>query len=271
MKLTRHRTANGPRWALDGSFLEPSFTLSSLLAAPAAEVAARLDASRGSHPAEGPLLAPVEDEQEVWAAGVTYLRSREAREGESAARDVYTRVYAAERPDLFFKAVGRRVVGPGARVRCRADSSNDVPEPELTLLVNAHGDVLGYTAGNDMTSRAIEGANPLYLPQAKMFRGSCAVGPALCLQDEEALTRLPITMDITRGSRTVFSGATNTRYISRPLASLVDFLFREMDFPAGVLLMTGTGIVPPEDFTLQPGDDIHSAVGDLVLQNPVDG
>src|SRR5688572_28853431 len=179
MLLTRHSTRTGPRWAADGSWLPAGFSLSQWLALPAHAALAELERLALEGHAEGPLLAPLEPEHEVWASGVTYLRSRQAREAESSVADVYERVYAAERPELFFKSLGFRVRGMGQPIRVRADSRWNVPEPELTLLLNAHGEILGYTAGNDVSSRDIEGENPLYLPQAKVFNGSCALGPGL--------------------------------------------------------------------------------------------
>jgi 2-dehydro-3-deoxy-D-arabinonate dehydratase len=185
--LTRHQSQSGPRWALDGQYLPLSFTLSGLLASSAASMAQLLREAALEAQADGPLLAPVEPEQEVWASGVTYLRSRDAREAESSTRDVYARVYDAERPELFFKAIGRRVVGPGDTVCIRHDSSWDVPEPEIVLVVNHALEIVGYCAGNDMSSRSIEGENPLYLPQAKTYDRSCALGPGIRLAPAQEL------------------------------------------------------------------------------------
>lgn len=271
MDLTRHHTPQGPRWALDGRALPAGFTLAGLLALPRSHLLALLQELRPAlqEPVDGPLLAPVEPEQEVWGSGVTYLRSRDARRAESAVADVYERVYLAERPELFFKALGWRVVGHGQPVRVRGDATWNVPEPELTLVVNAYGEIVGYTAGNDMSSRDIEGENPLYLPQAKIYNGSCAVGPALRLLPEGAPPELTIRMEILRGTALAFHGAIETGQMKRGLPELVQYLFRELDFPHGVLLMTGTGIVPPDEFSLEPGDRVRIAVGDLVLENPV--
>ena len=180
MYLTRHEAPGGPRWALDGHFLPPSFSLELLLQLPKAAVADFLRALPKGAPAAGSeLLAPVEPTQEVWAAGVTYLRSRDAREEESAVKDVYTRVYEAKRPELFFKANGWRVAGHGMPIRVRDDSKWNVPEPELALVINSAGEIVGHTVCNDVSSRDIEGDNPLYLPQAKVYNGSCAVGPGI--------------------------------------------------------------------------------------------
>ncbi len=271
MDLTRHHTPQGPRWALDGRALPAGLTLAGLLALPRSHLLALLQEldSGLQDLAEGPLLAPVEPDQEVWGSGVTYLRSRDARRAESAVADVYERVYLAERPELFFKAPGWRVVGHGQPVRVRRDATWNVPEPELTLVVNAYGEIVGYTVGNDMSSRDIEGENPLYLPQAKIYNGSCAVGPALRLLPEGVPRGLTIRMEIFRGPERVFHGTIETGQMKRALPELVQYLFRELDFPHGVLLMTGTGIVPPDEFSLKPGDRVRIAVGDLVLENPV--
>ena len=207
-------------------------------------------------------LAPVQN-QEVWAAGVTYLRSREARIEESKSAgggDFYDRVYEAERPELFFKSAGRRVVGPGGDVRIRRDSKWNVPEPELGLLIAASGRITGYTIGNDMSSRDIEGANPLYLPQAKVYDGCCAIGPCILLSDSPLPPTTQINIRVCRGRDEVFSGATEISRIKRPLASLAEFLYREMSFPHGCFLLTGTGIVPDDSFTLQRGDQISITI-----------
>lgn len=216
------------------------------------------------------LLAPIES-QEVWASGVTYERSRDARMEESTQRDIYDRVYDAERPELFFKATASRVVGPGARIAVRADSTWDVPEPELTLVLNSGLEVVGYTIGNDVSSRSIEGENPLYLPQAKVYAACCALGPAIVpaweVADPLALT---IRLEIDRSGRTVFAGETSTSRIHRPLDELVHYLGRDNLFPNGVFLLTGTGIVPGEEFTLDGGDVVRIAIDGLgTLENPV--
>jgi 2-dehydro-3-deoxy-D-arabinonate dehydratase len=248
--------------------MEP-FDLCRLLGIRKAEIAVYLAQSLSSEPAQGSLLAPIEASQEVWAGGVTYLRSREARRAESDMADVYDRVYAAQRPELFYKATGWRVIRPGQPVRIRADSRWNVPEPELTLVINTFGEIIGYTAGNDMSSRSIEGENPLYLPQAKIYNGSCALGPAVQLIDGDNLNDLPVQISIERVGQEVFHGKTNTAKITRKLEDLVTYLFRELSFPQGVFLLTGTGIVPPEEFTLAPGDCVSIKVGNLTLVNPV--
>ena len=269
MILTHHQTPTGPRWALDGEFLPPSFDLSLLLELPASALTAFLHAMPTEGTATGDLLAPIEPAQEVWAAGVTYLRSRDAREAESQTGDIYARVYVAQRPELFHKAVGWRVVAHGDAIHVRPDSAWNVPEPEMTLAINRFGEVVGYCAGNDVSSRSIEGENPLYLPQAKVYNGSCALGPGLQLAEPGAMRNVPIHLEITRDGATVFAGDTNTAQMKRAFEDLAAYLLRELDFPHGVFLMTGTGLVPPDDFTLTPGDVVTVQVGELILQNPV--
>ncbi|MCJ8330925.1 MAG: fumarylacetoacetate hydrolase family protein [Lentisphaeria bacterium] len=207
-------------------------------------------------------LAPI-GTQEVWACGVTYLKSRSARmeEAESAGGgDFYDRVYDADRPEIFFKAPHYRVKGPGEEVRIRADSGWDVPEPEFTLVVNKNAEIIGYTIGNDMSSRSIEGENPLYLPQAKSYDGSCAIGPAIHILAEPASKDIEISIIIARSGNEVFSGSTKLDQMKRELQELVDFLYRELSFPNGAYVMTGTGIVPENDFTLQSGDIISISI-----------
>jgi 2-dehydro-3-deoxy-D-arabinonate dehydratase len=215
------------------------------------------------------VLAPI-GAQEVWAAGVTYERSREARVEESTdggGGSFYDRVYDADRPELFLKATPHRVAGPGSAVRIRGDSTWNVPEPELTLAVSSSGAIFGYTIGNDMSSRDIEGENPLYLPQAKIYAGSVALGPRLVVTATLPAPDTTIAMEIVRGGAVVFAGATEVARIRRPLSSLVDWLFREDEFPSGCYLLTGTGVVPPDDFTLEVGDEVRitiDPVGTLV-------
>ena len=219
-------------------------------------------APRVEAPAEAELLAPIES-QEVWAAGVTYFRSRTARMEESKAAgggDFYDRVYSADRPELFFKATPNRVVGPGAAVKVRSDSRWSIPEPELTLLVSPSGRILGYTAGNDMSARDIEGENPLYLPQAKVYERSCALGPCICLIDGAPARHTRIKLEILRGGAMSFEGETTLEAMKRAPAELVGYLFRENIFPNGCFLLTGTGIVPPDDFTLAAGDRIRITI-----------
>ncbi len=229
------------------------------------------EALNQARPAMAPshLLAPLQS-QEVWAAGVTYFRSRDARMAESkdaGGGSFYDRVYVADRPELFFKGTPHRVAAPGSPVRIRADSKWNVPEPELTLAVNAAGKIFGFTAGNDMSSRDIEGENPLYLPQAKVYDRSTALGPCLVVTDTLPGATATIAIEIRRAGEKVFSGETTVGQIKRPLPSLVDWLFRENAFPHGCYLMTGTGIVPPDSFTLRSGDEIRitiEPVGTLV-------
>lgn len=218
------------------------------------------------------ILTPVVS-QEVWAAGVTYFRSRKARMDESkdaGGDSFYDRVYSAERPELFFKATGRRVVGPGDAVRVRSDAKWSVPEPELTLLINPAGVIVGYTVGNDMSSRDIEGENPLYLPQAKVYDGSCALGPCVLLSAEPLPKATAIHMEITRRRDRVFAGDTTLTELKRDPKELARFLFRDSSFPQGVFLMTGTGIVPGNDFTLEKGDVIRIRIDGIgTLENYV--
>jgi len=278
MYLTRHETPGGSRWALDGGFLPPSFTLDVVLQLPKAALIGFLRSlPKGASTNGAPLLAPVEPTSEVWAAGVTYLRSRDAREEESAVKDVYTRVYEAKRPELFFKANGWRVAGHDMPIRVREDSAWNVPEPELALVINSAGEIVGHTICNDVSSRDIEGDNPLYLPQAKVYNGSCAVGPGIHIGDTERLKDLTIALEITRGGRTAFTGETRTSQIKRSLDELADYLTMELDFPKGAFLSTGTGIVPGQDFSLTHGDVVAITIGGaddittMTLENEVAG
>jgi 2-dehydro-3-deoxy-D-arabinonate dehydratase len=217
------------------------------------------------------LLAPITG-QEVWAAGVTYLRSREARMGESAdGGSFYDKVYSASRPELFFKGTARRVAGPNAPVRIRPDSHWNVPEPELALLISSAGKIMGFTIGNDMSSRDIEGENPLYLPQAKVYLGSCALGPAVLPAQLVSDPRtLHIHLAIRRGEAASFEGSTTIAQMKRSFDELISYLFREQEFPNGVILLTGTGVVPPENFTLQSGDRVEITIPEIgTLRNPV--
>jgi 2-dehydro-3-deoxy-D-arabinonate dehydratase len=267
--LTRHLTAHGARWARGGYLLSEHFHLGLLLETPHAFFEAFLAGVETEEEAVGPLLPPIEPSQEVWAAGVTYLRSREARTAESQVKDVYEKVYDAERPELFFKAIGARVVGHGMKIRVRADSRWNVPEPELCLVLNRELSIVGYSAGNDVSSRDIEGENPLYLPQAKVYDGSCALGPCIRLAVPDQLRDLPIVLEVRRGSRLVFKGETRSSSMKRSLEDLAGYLGRELSFPGGAFLLTGTGIVPPEDFNLSPGDRVSIDVGGLKLENDV--
>ncbi|MDQ3811903.1 MAG: fumarylacetoacetate hydrolase family protein [Chloroflexota bacterium] len=232
-----------------------------------------LEAASGSQDGERVTtpLAPIDGETEVWAAGVTYRRSEEARVEESDTPDIYTRVYSAERPELFFKANARRVAGPDEPVAVRADSTWDVPEPELAVVVNAHAEIVGYTIANDVSSRSIEGDNPLYLPQAKVYARACSLGPGVTpvwqVDDPYALE---IRMRIQRGGQPLWQGSANTSELKRRLDELVAYLFRADDFPAGVIISTGTALVPESPFTLQAGDSVEIEIDGLgTLRNPV--
>jgi 2-dehydro-3-deoxy-D-arabinonate dehydratase len=240
----------GPRTLSDVLHAENPATLAQSLLADSPEAVA----------ADTVKFLPPLDAQEVWAAGVTYVRSKDARERESAPTGgarFYDLVYTAERPELFFKATPRRVVGPGDPVRIRADAHWSVPEPELALVVSPALQVVGYTVGNDMSSRDIEGENPLYLPQAKVYDGSCALGPVVTLAGAlPPRDQVAIRLTITRAGTTVFEGATTLAAMKRSFEELVSWLGRENSFPDGVVLLTGTGVVPPDDFTLAGGDEI---------------
>jgi 2-dehydro-3-deoxy-D-arabinonate dehydratase len=218
------------------------------------------------------LLAPVGN-QEVWAAGVTYYRSRNARMEESkdaGGGSFYDRVYVAERPELFFKSNGPRVVGPGRKVRIRSDANWSVPEPELTLVIDRSGEIVGYTIGNDMSSRDIEGENPLYLPQAKVYDGSCALGPCVLIAEGTLPKSTEIHIEIHRGDETAFSGTTSLAELKRDPSELAGYLYRENSFPHGAYLMTGTGIVPEDDFTLMRDDIIRISIDEIgTLENAV--
>jgi 2-dehydro-3-deoxy-D-arabinonate dehydratase len=217
------------------------------------------------------LLVPL-DEQEVWAAGVTYQRSAAAREGESQQSGIYDRVYGADRPEIFFKAAASRTVGSGEAVYIRSDAHWNVPEPELALLVGPRGTILGYTVGNDVSSRDIEGANPLYLPQAKVYARCCGLGPAILLgRGAPAATALPIHLRIDRQGTEVFRGDTGTASMKRTPEELVRYLMLDNVFPHGAFLLTGTGIVPGDEFTLAPGDEVTITIGGVgTLRNPVE-
>jgi 2-dehydro-3-deoxy-D-arabinonate dehydratase len=230
------------------------------------------DGNRAGEFSAASIQAPI-GSQEVWAAGVTYYRSRDARMAESkdaGGGDFYDRVYSAERPELFFKATASRVAAPGSSVRIRSDASWSVPEPELTLVINHHGKIIGYTIGNDMSSRDIEGENPLYLPQAKVYDRSSALGPCILVSSELLPATTPIRVEIERAGKLEFTGATTLAELKRSPRVLVDYLFRENNFPTGAYLMTGTGIVPPDSFTLAAGDRIRITIDPIgTLENIV--
>jgi len=265
---------------------QPHFaTLTSLLQASARRMIATLlqdvdlpalpsyacaDLDRAPAPDVPHLLPPV-DRQEVWAAGVTYTRSREARVREAVTQDVYERVYEAERPELFFKSTAEKVVGPNDWIGLRGDSHWNVPEPELALVLNPQMQIVGYTVGNDVSSRDIEGQNPLYLPQAKVYRHACALGPAITLAGEGVdAQNLAIRLTIHRGGVPAYQGETSTAHIHRSLVELVGYLARYQDFRCGAMLLTGTGIVPGDDLTLADGDAVSIEIESIgVLRNPV--
>lgn len=275
MRLTR--TAAGAVLERDGETLLLDRTWDELFRTPS--VHAYLPSATGT-PVDRPdaPLAPVSS-QEVWAAGITYYVSRDARMEESVtsdAADVYDRCYDAERPELFFKATPSRVSDPGADVRIRQDSNWNVPEPELTIAITSTGEVLGYTIGNDMSSRDIEGENPLYLPQAKIYDGCASAGPSILVTDARPDPAWSIALVISRSAgvggvrEPVFSDRTTVAQIRRPFEELIEYLHRDNTFGAGCLLMTGTGIVPPSSFTLEPGDEVSITIDEIgTLTNSV--
>jgi 2-dehydro-3-deoxy-D-arabinonate dehydratase len=256
-RLARGEVTSGPT-----ELLPVGTTIDQLLAA------GSLDApADGAVPAGSVVLAPVHN-QEVWAAGVTYESSRAARNEESGGHDFYDKVYDAQRPELFFKAAPGRVRGPNGLIGIRGDSGWDVPEPELALVISAAGKIVGYTIGNDVSSRSIEGENPLYLPQAKVYRGSCALGPCIVgVEEAPPLRDLEISLTISRDREDVFTGYTQLTKLHRSPEELVRWLFRAQDYPAGVVLLTGTSIIPAPEFTLRSGDEVRIAItglGELV-------
>lgn len=261
-----YRTPAGCLLEKDQKFFELPFAWDELINAE--NLSALLDGAprwakpAAQEPSEQTLLAPV-DQQEVWAAGVTYLRSRQARMEESKSAgggDFYDRVYEAARPELFFKATARRVIAPGGAVRIRHDSKWNVPEPELALVINSSGKIVGYTIGNDMSSRDIEGENPLYLPQAKVYDGSCALGPCVLVSEQPLPAQTQIRIEIVRGGRAAFDGTTSLSQMKRSGPELIEYLYRDNSFPAGCVLLTGTGIVPPDSFTLASKDQVRITI-----------
>jgi len=266
-RLAQGSVAEGPQ-----SLLPQQWTVARLLSIDANALAKVLRHSVTEYlPRQFRIRAPVTD-QEIWAAGVTYERSRVARGEESRLPDQYDRVYEAERPEIFFKCAGRRVRACGEPIGIRADSTWDVPEPELALVINSSGDIVAYTIGNDMSSRSIEGENALYLPQAKYYIGSCAIGPCLTPIDEAPpLREMTIALRIIRGRRTVFEDSVSVSRMKRSPEELADWLFRAQEFPEGVVLLTGTGLVPGGDFTLQPKDEVSISITGLgELRNTVE-
>jgi 2-dehydro-3-deoxy-D-arabinonate dehydratase len=274
MQIVRFRAADGTiavgafrNERVVARFKAPHATLPELLRLPLdefREVVQRTVASSNPPERETKLLAPIDGLTEVWAAGVTYQRSEEARMEESGTPDVYSMVYRAERPEIFMKATPRRVVGPDGTVVVRADSTWDVPEPELAIVINAHGDIVGYTIGNDVSSRSIEGENPLYLPQAKLYLGACAIGPGITPAWEVPDPYdLAIWMAVERGGEVIWEGETRTSGLKRRLDELVEYLFREDTFPDGAIISTGTALVPDSPFTLEAGDSVDIAIDRL--------
>jgi 2-dehydro-3-deoxy-D-arabinonate dehydratase len=271
-----HRLARGDIATGPADLLPATVSLDDLLAAtgsaPGAELSSALEgAGDGPVPEGSQVLAPVAG-QEVWASGVTFERSRQARNEEAGPVDIYDKVYDAVRPELFCKATPGRVRGPRAPVGIRCDSGWDVPEPELGLVADAAGRLVALTVGNDMSSRSIEGENPLYLPQAKIFTGSCALGPALVpLTDVPPFDSLVIELTIRRGGEVLFADSVPLSAMKRTPDELLEWLFQAMEFPVGVVLLTGTSIVPPQQFTLRAGDLVDIAVpGVGTLTNPVE-
>jgi 2-dehydro-3-deoxy-D-arabinonate dehydratase len=261
--LILYRTSNGIFVEQDSSYYRvDSLSLDALLSHEdlhgyLSSIIARHEATDQFDP--GKMEAPIEH-QEVWASGVTYYRSRTARIAESqdsGGGDFYDRVYSAERPELFFKALGHKVAGPDSAVYIRKDATWSVPEPELALAINPRGQIIGYTIGNDMSSRDIEGENPLYLPQAKVYDRSCALGPGILIQQQPMPSTTRIQLEILRSGQTAFSGRTTLAEMKRNPQVLVEYLFRDQSFPYGCFLLTGTGIVPPDSFTLQSHDEIR--------------
>jgi len=255
------------RW----SRLPENTSLDSLLALPVDEIRRYLE--RDAAPVEAhrdtEVRAPI-GSQEVWAAGVTYRRSLVARSEEAVIADPYERVYSAARPELFFKATPSRVRGPGEVVNIRSDSTWDVPEPELAVVCNSRMEVVGYTIGNDISSRSIEGENALYLPQAKVFDGCCALGPAIAVAWDYSPSDRRISLEIRRAGSVLFAGETSTSAMRRPVEELVRYLGRDQSFANGCVLLTGTGVVPPSDVTLQDGDIVSIAIDGIgVLTNPI--
>lgn len=263
MKLCKFQNADGKSVVglVDANQVTPltGTTLTQLLESE--NVAASVNAASKGDPVaiDQVTLLPPLDEQEVWAAGVTYKRSQTARMEESeAAASCYDRVYQADRPELFFKATPHRVVGPGQHIRIRSDATWNVPEPEVTLVMNSRTELVGFTVGNDMSSRDIEGENPLYLPQAKTYSQCCGLGPWITLTEAmPAPDKIGIQLRVLRGGETVFNESTSTSQMARSFEHLIGYLRRDNEFPTGVFLLTGTGIVPDSDFTLHIDDEVH--------------
>jgi 2-dehydro-3-deoxy-D-arabinonate dehydratase len=275
LSLVHLSTAEGDRWAVrtDGVDRPLPMGLDELMGLPRDQARAVVEAAAEADPLDGDtvqgLLPPI-GTQEVWAAGVTYERSRDGRVAESTEADVYTRVYEARRPELFFKASGARVVGDGQPVGVRVDSPWNAPEAELGLVVDASGAIFGFVVGNDVSSRSIEGENPLYLPQAKVYAKSCALGPGIVPVWAAPVQPFAIDLRVERAGATAFEGSTSTASLARDLEDLVSWLTAALDFSVGAVLLTGTGIVPDESFDLRPGDVVTITIDGIgTLVNPV--
>jgi len=274
--LILYRTTNGILVEQNGSYYSvPETSINALIAHEELEryLATTIANANPVSPIDPATLLPPIEHQEVWAAGVTYYRSRSARIEESkdaGGGDFYDRVYSADRPELFFKALAHKVAGPYSSVNIRRDATWSVPEPELTLVIDPRGQIIGYTIGNDMSSRDIEGVNPLYLPQAKVYDRSCALGPGLLLQKNPLPSSTRIQLDILRSTHLEFSATTTLAEMKRDPKTLVEYLFRDQSFPHGCFLLTGTGIVPPDAFTLASKDEIRISIDSIgVLVNTV--
>jgi 2-dehydro-3-deoxy-D-arabinonate dehydratase len=265
------RVARGPVQGGPTELLPADVTLSALLSGERDRLDAALDMPAAGVVQPGFEVLPPVDRQEVWAAGVTYVRSRDARKEESQAPDHYDRVYEADRPELFFKSSADRVRGPGDTVCIRADSTWDVPEPELGVVADGAGRVAAYVIGNDMSSRSIEGENPLYLPQAKTYQGSCALGPCIVPAGQAPEPAdMEVALSVHRDGADAFGGTVSVGDMRRTPQELLAWLFRALDFPGGVVLLTGTGLVPDASFTLQAGDEVRITISGLgELRNPV--
>ena len=254
----------------DGEFFSIKYSLTDLLSMEIKEARSVIEAASTSVKAPTHLVAPIDPHQEVWACGVTYLRSKVGRMEESEIPDLYSRVYDADRPEIFYKSVGWRVIPNGEPVGIRRDSGWDVPEAEVVLVVNSHQEIFGYTIGNDMSSRSIEGENTLYLPQAKSYEKSCTIGSFIIPSWEITDAVFPFTLSVERNGAEVFKGASSSAEMKRGFSELVDWLFRSLPMPDGAMLFTGTGIVPNADFTLDEGDVVKIDGGVLGhLNNPV--
>jgi 2-dehydro-3-deoxy-D-arabinonate dehydratase len=264
VRLARGEPGTGP-----DRLLGADASIDAILAGDARGLASALSRDDAAVPVGTTVLAPVE-RQEVWAAGVTYERSRDARVEEAVSADPYDLVYTAERPELFFKAPAWRVRGPSDAIGIRADSAWNVPEPELALVIASDGSIVGYTIANDVSSRSIEGENTLYLPQAKLYDGACALGPCIVPVSDAPLP-FEIALEIRRGGNVVFAGRTSTDAIRRPFAELIRYLGAALSLPVGAILLTGTGVIPEADVTLAAGDVARISIGPLgALENVVE-